>query len=186
MDEDNVIIEGELYVTGVRGYSNYEIAVKNGFVGTEEEWLEYMAQEEADVVWTYIQAMLEAGTLNFELENIYDGDMQSLILDIVPESGVLPSTIDLTEYVKKTQYATSSTGGSIKISNNYLTSVWNGLLIGMARTYAQYQSDANDGFISKGTLENVITGKDLTTKTYVDGLVGDINDALDAINNEVI
>lgn len=35
-------------------------------------------------------------------------------------------------------------------------------------------------------LENVITGKDLTTKTYVDGLVGDIDTALDTINGEVI
>ena len=41
-------------------------------------------------------------------------------------------------------------------------------------------------FISKGTLENVITGKELVNKTYVDDLVGDINSALDSINGEVI
>ena len=32
--------QGVLYVTGTRGYSAYEIAVQNGFVGTEQEWLD--------------------------------------------------------------------------------------------------------------------------------------------------
>ena len=31
--------EGALYVVGTRGYSAYEVAVLNGFEGTEEEWL---------------------------------------------------------------------------------------------------------------------------------------------------
>lgn len=31
---------GNIGYKGERGYSAYEIAVKNGFVGTEEEWLE--------------------------------------------------------------------------------------------------------------------------------------------------
>lgn len=30
---------GQLYVVGTRGYSAYEVAVQNGFEGTEEEWL---------------------------------------------------------------------------------------------------------------------------------------------------
>lgn len=37
---ENNLGEGYLYLTGPRGYSAYEIAVQNGFVGTEEEWLE--------------------------------------------------------------------------------------------------------------------------------------------------
>ena len=32
--------QGVLYVSGTRGYSAYEIAVQNGFVGTEQEWLD--------------------------------------------------------------------------------------------------------------------------------------------------
>ena len=35
----NIFIE-EIGIQGDRGLSNYEIAVKNGFVGTELEWLE--------------------------------------------------------------------------------------------------------------------------------------------------
>ncbi len=37
--------EGYLYLTGRRGYSAYEVAVQNGFVGTEEEWLESLRGE---------------------------------------------------------------------------------------------------------------------------------------------
>jgi hypothetical protein len=93
----------------------------------------------------------------------------------------------LTPYVKNTDYATNSTGGVIKYANGYATSITNdGKLYALVENYAEYTSGLNNAFISKGTLENVITGKDLTTKAYVDGLVGDINTALDTINGEVI
>lgn len=87
--------------------------------------------------------------------------------------------------VDDTDYASSSTGGVIKISNNLDVST-NGNVYCISRTYANYQNQNTETFISKGTLENVITGKDLTTKAYVDGLVGNINSVLDAINGEVI
>jgi hypothetical protein len=99
------------------------------------------------------------------------------------------SEIDTTlqPYVKNTDYATSSKGGVIKPANGYATDITNdGKLYALVKTYAEYTSGLNNTFISKGTLENVITGKDLTTKSYVDGLVGDINTALDTINGEVI
>ena len=68
-----------------------------------------------------------------------------------------------------TDYATSSSGGIIKLSNaNAGTSISNGILIGSTKTYEQYVPASNQIFVSKGTLENVITGKELTNKTYVD------------------
>lgn len=95
--------------------------------------------------------------------------------------------VDLTDYVKFTDYATTTTAGVVKVPN------WGGLSIsavgnlsGLERTYAQYQSAENMLVVAKGTLENVITGKGLTTKSYVDGLVGDIGTILDNINNEVL
>jgi hypothetical protein len=33
------MLEGNLGFKGERGYSNYELAVKNGYQGTEQEWL---------------------------------------------------------------------------------------------------------------------------------------------------
>lgn len=82
-----------------------------------------------------------------------------------------------------TDYATSSKGGVIKTnySNSFSTNPSNGIVYCDGKTYEQYQSAGNGMFIGKQTLENVITGKDLTTKSYVDGLVGDINDALQNI-----
>lgn len=95
--------------------------------------------------------------------------------------------VDLTDYVKNTDYAKSNKGGVIKtyLNNNFdVTSA--GLPACPPSTYANYLNKDSYCFISKGTLENVITGKDLTTKAYVDGLVGDIGTALDEINGEVV
>ena len=92
----------------------------------------------------------------------------------------------LLPYVKNTDYATSSKGGVIKIDQNYGLRVSSGTLVGYGVNYTDYGNALNQLVIDKGTLENVITGKDLTTKAYVDGLVGDINTALDLLNGEVI
>ena len=94
--------------------------------------------------------------------------------------------VDLTNYVKNTDYATSSKGGVIKSGGYGLNVNSDGTVNCLSKTYQEYQALGNTSFIGKGTLENVITGKDLTTKSYVDGLVGDINTALDTINGEVI
>lgn len=91
------------------------------------------------------------------------------------------------EYVTPTDYAATDKAGVIKVSDANATGIGaNGNLMTPPQTYQQYQSLSNDAFIGRGTLENVITGKDLTTKAYVDGLVGDINTVLDSINGEVI
>jgi hypothetical protein len=91
--------------------------------------------------------------------------------------------VDLTDYVKNTDYANSSKGGVFRTNNKYATQVNGyGYLQAQTNTNEQYQSGDNLMFISKGTLENVITGKDLTTKAYVDGLVGDIQTLLDNLD----
>lgn len=112
----------------------------------------------------------------------------------------LGGEIDLSDYYTKSQtdillsgkvgftdYATDSNSGVFKTSTNVANSVnANGVLIASIKTYSNYSSGSDAMFISKGTLENVITGKELTNKTYVDGLVGDIATALDEIQREVI
>ena len=89
---------------------------------------------------------------------------------------------ELTDYVKNTDYATSSTGGVIKLDNTYYgTDLAGGKLYCTPLNYSIYQSKGNSYFISKGTLENVITGKQLTDKTYVDNIVGDIDTILETL-----
>ena len=105
--------------------------------------------------------------------------------DLTNDSGFITNSA-LTNYVTNTDYATSTTGGVIKVYSYNARLNSSGILYADARTYEQYSQGSDNQFISKGTLENVITGKDLTTKAYVDSLVGDINTALDTINGEVI
>lgn len=80
-------------------------------------------------------------------------------------SGVQTSLGKADSAIQNTDYATSNTGGVIK--NGYNTSTdSNGYLYAQNRTYSQYQTDSVYGFISKGTLEAVITGKNLKAIQY--------------------
>lgn len=92
------------------------------------------------------------------------------------------SDIDLSDYVKNTDYATDSVGGVIKSRSTHGFNVADGQPYTSTYNYTTYQDKANSIFIGKGTLENVITGKDLTTKAYVDNLVGDIESILTTLD----
>lgn len=72
---------------------------------------------------------------------------------------------DLTNYVTFDDYATAATAGVIITNPQYgvSTSSYTKNLTGAVRTYAQYQSGNDVAIICKGTLENVITGKNLET-----------------------
>ena len=83
--------------------------------------------------------------------------------------------VDLTDYVKNTDYATSSKGGVVMINQNYGLRVSNGTLIGYGVNYTDYQSALNQLVIDKGTLENVITGKGLVSNTdYANATTGGV------------
>lgn len=113
-------------------------------------------------------------------------DLESAVQTSLGKADTALQSADLTNYVKNTDYATSSVGGVIKIDQNYGLRVSSGTLVGYGVNYTDYGNALNQLVIDKGTLENVIAGKDLTTKAYVDGLVGDIATALDNIQGEVI
>lgn len=94
-------------------------------------------------------------------------------------------TSDLTNdsgFITDTDYATSSTGGVIIVNGFGLAMASNGTLRGNTFTYTNYGSTSNSSLITKGTLENVITGKGLIDNTvnnltnYM--LTTDINTAL--------
>ena len=74
--------------------------------------------------------------------------------------------VNLTNYVTFDDYATGTTTGVVKTSAQYgiSTSSYTKNLTGATRTYAQYQSGNDVVIICKGTLENVITGKELDLK----------------------
>jgi hypothetical protein len=77
-------------------------------------------------------------------------------------------TPDLTDYVKNNDYASSSKGGVFKTGWYNFQIESGGHPYASNRSYNNYLNDDNLAFISKGTLENVITGKNLADKNYVD------------------
>ena len=78
--------------------------------------------------------------------------------------GTLENVIEGKGLVSDTDYATDNKGGTIKV-NGYGLQVANGTLIGLGKTYAEYNNGANQLLISKQTLENVIEGKGLVSDT---------------------
>lgn len=84
----------------------------------------------------------------------------------------IPTTVaeltDSANYVKFTDYATDTTSGVIKTSatrGTYLSA--DNQISAQTKTYAQYQSAQPATFIGKGTLENVLAGKELQNATQV-------------------
>lgn len=148
---------------------------------------------------------ISTGSIDLPIESVvvsgtYDNTTKKVILTLQNGSTVEFSVADLVAgLVSTTDYASDSTGGVIKVGSDagtYISSQ-SGKLFSEAKTYAQYQSAGNAMFIGKGTLENVITGKELVsksvnnltnyyTKTEIDGMLGDINEVIDLINGEVL
>lgn len=78
--------------------------------------------------------------------------------------GEVPIQVDLTDYVKNTDYATGDKAGVIRTSTSYKISTTSaGLLYANGLSYSGYNSANNNVFISKETLENAIAGKNLET-----------------------
>ena len=67
--------------------------------------------------------------------------------------------------VSNTDYASSSKGGVIKTGSSYGTTMASaGTLRSVVKTYEDYSSAGSYMFIGKGTLENVVAGKELDLK----------------------
>ena len=73
---------------------------------------------------------------------------------------------DLTNYVENTDYANNTTAGVIRTSTNYGTTVsGSGVINASTLSYEAYTGANNTTFVGKGTLENVIEGKNLVNNT---------------------
>lgn len=85
--------------------------------------------------------------------------------------------VDLTDYVKFTDYPTAKKGGVIKTSSYYGYNINsnNGIMSASNLTYANFLTASDLSFISKGTLNNVLTAT-----------IGDIASVIDAINGESV
>lgn len=82
--------------------------------------------------------------------------------------GGIQVEVDLTDYVKNTDYASLNKGGVIRVNDDFGVGMvtsggGSGMITSTTKTYANYQSGDNRLFISKGTLENVLNGKGFAT-----------------------
>ena len=109
---------------------------------------------------------------------IPDTDLSSAVQTSLGKADTAIQSSDLSNYVQNSDYATLNTAGIMRASNGLSVSPTNGVSYVNTYTNEQYNSLANGTFIGKGTLENVITGKQLVNQTYVDNLIGDINTIL--------
>lgn len=105
-------------------------------------------------------------------------DFSGSYTDLTDKPTIPSKTSDLTndsDFITKTSYASNQNGGVIKTdTSTYGTSMYSGYLTGSTRTYSQYNSAANALFVSKGTLENVITGKGLAISSDIPTKVSDL------------
>lgn len=125
-----------------------------------------------------VNATYSNGIITLTLQN---GNTLSVDISDIVSGLVKPE--DLANYVKNTDYASNNPAGVIKTSSNYGTTISNsGILQASVKDYSNYTNGQNAMFISKGTLENVIIGKELVNKTYVDNIVGDIESILTTLD----
>ena len=78
--------------------------------------------------------------------------------------------VDLTDYVKNTDYATNTNAGVIKADPNYAVNCGNGILTSLVRTIDSYNTMPSTAFISKGTLDNVLDAKLGDIETLLGGI----------------
>jgi hypothetical protein len=119
-----------------------------------------------------IEALAKGGSTTTETDPIFSASASSGITssDISNwnNKADVEDIPDLTDYVKNTDYASSSKGGVTKTGWYNFQIESGGHPYVSNRSYNNYLNDDNLAFISKGTLENVITGKNLADKNYVD------------------
>ena len=91
--------------------------------------------------------------------------------DLANKPTIPTKTSDLTNdsnFVSKTDYATSSTGGVVKITNAFGTTMSeSGEVKGVVVSGTDYPAMWNDAIVSKGTLENALSTKGFATLSDV-------------------
>lgn len=80
---------------------------------------------------------------------------QNILADSIP-----PEITDTSSFIEATDYATSTTGGTVKVDSTYAIELTSGGKLKAKEISAAGYSDANDAaFISKATLDNVLAAQ---------------------------
>ena len=124
--------------------------------------------------WEYQYTVNKTALTAAQLAAINSGITQALVALISTNQGNI-ATI-MADYIKSTDYATSTKPGIMKVnSTEFGVNVYNGNLYPLIINYATYLTKYGEYFISKGTLENVLTGKGLVKSTTISSSSTDDN-----------
>ena len=177
----SIIIVQELPTTG-QSHTIYIVESTNKrYVYESSQWIE-ISSDNKYIEYIYVNNQWEelgGISVDVDLSDYYTKQETNDLLDNKADVSDIP---DLTNYVQNTDYATDSVGGVIKSSSTYGNGMSNGALYPIVYSYNDYQNKNVNTFIGKGTLENVITGKQLVNQTYVDNIVGDIESILETLD----
>lgn len=156
---------------GSGGVSDVQIAgtsIVNGGVAN----IDYAGSNKAGVIRTnpdYGTGITSVGALISATKTYQQYQDATTTPNMFISKGTLENVITGKGLVSNTDYASSSIGGTIRISNASGLGISNGNLYAVTKTYNTYNSASANMFISKGTLENVIEGKGLVDQTALAG-----------------
>lgn len=149
-----------------------EMDIRDDLNETSSE-LQTQITSQASEIAKLKQEVAGLSSLSFEIVNELPAVGKEGVIYLVPSGGEAPNLrdeyvwvngafevigstqVDLTGYVKNTDYATGDVGGVFKRSTAYGLTMLNGHLVAGTDTLAQYQTRLNYFFIGKGTLENI-------------------------------
>lgn len=162
---------------GDDGKSAYDIACELGFKGTKEEWIKSLhGKDGQDIELRGLRAFSDApkdnkmyARKNKKWVEVESGGGSSVQSDWNENDSSSMAYIKNkpSGLVTDTDYATTSKAGIIRAGYGLLAPTANGEAYADTFTYATYQNKSNGNFIGKGTLENVITGKELVNQTQL-------------------
>lgn len=125
--------QGVLYVSGTRGYSAYEVAVQNGFVGTEQEWLDSLVGPQGEPGTPFDE-------LTEEQKAEIRGEEGKSAYDIAVENGFIGTEQDwVNSYLNSDNYYNKE---SIDEKNNEKENIHNSLIF---MPVAYYENDDASG-----------------------------------------
>lgn len=132
---DNIVISGNV-ISATGSGTGFDVQVVQELPATGQKGIIYLLAKDGTTPDVYDEYVWIESTQSFEL--------------------IGTTQVDLTDYVKFTDYATSSKAGVIKTSVSYGTGCSSsGILIGSTATLETYTSRPDNSFVSKGTLENI-------------------------------
>lgn len=137
MAGDNIIISGNVIsATGAGGGAGFDIVVVQELPATGQKGIIYLLAKDGTAPDVYDEYVWITATQTFEL--------------------IGTTQVDLTDYIKNTDYATDAKAGIIRSSEDLATNVNTyGYLRASIQTLEQYNSASDSSFIGKRTLENI-------------------------------